>query len=446
MDDHEPLDTAARDCGAIACVYILSANFFAQDSLGFPVIGAFRRRFLAESLSALDHALRSRGQQLIVLLHNATSFFSDLSLPNSHRNTYAYRAPGTDESSLELLVEKTERVEWFWGKTLIHLDDLPFELEHLPHIFTEFRNRVEKSLNIRPPVLTRLLPPPLYHAYPTDFFKLLEVPSISSDVRSVLLFTGGLSAGHQRLRHYFWDKDAVANYYDTRNELLGADNSAKMSPWLANGSLSPRQIYAELKRYEKERTKNKSTYWLFFELLWRDFFQFTLLKHGRSVFCRGGLLKNQQTWQQNPHQFNRWCYGMTGIPFVDANLRELSSTGWMSNRGRQNVASFLAKTLCVDWTWGARWFESLLIDYDVGSNWGNWNYISGVGNDPRPNRWFNVLSQAERYDPEGAYVRTWLPELKDVPNEFIHAPFRLPEHDRQRLVPSYPLPDSKMLP
>jgi deoxyribodipyrimidine photo-lyase len=413
IDDHEPLDTAARDCERLVCVYVLPEQFFENDSLGFPVVGAFRRRFLAESLSALNHALFERGQHLILFRENACNVFNELAKAHGQVKIYAYREPGTDENVIEQAVEKTHSVEWSWGKSLIHLDDLPFNLKDLPHIFTEFRKQVEKDLQVRPPVLTRSLPPSLLANYLVDVETLLEVPSFSCDERVILPFKGGFQAGLQRIQHYFWDSDAVAHYYDSRNELLGADNSAKFSPWLANGSLSPRQIYAELIRYEKERTKNKSTYWIFFELLWRDFFQYTLLKHGSALFGRSGLMKKQETWKQDQKQFQLWCQGKTGSPFVDANLRELSATGWMSNRGRQNVAAFLAKNLCIDWTWGARWFESQLIDYDVGSNWGNWSYISGVGNDPRPNRWFNVLSQAERYDPEGAYVRTWLPDLND---------------------------------
>ena len=117
-----------------------------------------------------------------------------------------------------------------------------------------------------------------------------------------------------------------------------------------------------------------------------------------------------------------WIEGRTGIPFIDANMRELAQTGFMSNRGRQNVASFLVKDLGVNWQMGADYFESLLLDYDPCSNYGNWNYLAGVGSDPRENRYFNILAQAKKYDPKGAYVKRWLPELANLPHDIIHRP------------------------
>ena len=162
-----------------------------------------------------------------------------------------------------------------------------------------------------------------------------------------------------------------------------------------------------MKKYEKEVVKNDSTYWLIFELLWRDFFKYISLKHGDAIFQLGGILQKEYTWTTEACLMERWIHGTTQEAFVNANMLELKHTGWMSNRGRQNVASYLAKTLQVDWRMGAAYFESQLIDYDVHSNYGNWMYVAGVGNDPR-NRAFNVSLQAERYDPEQKFQERWL--------------------------------------
>ncbi|MFM1843080.1 MAG: Cryptochrome, partial [Cyanobacteriota bacterium] len=186
------------------------------------------------------------------------------------------------------------------------------------------------------------------------------------------------------------------------------------------------------------------TYWLIFELLWRDFFRFVAQKYGDRLFYRSGLRGISLPWQWDVDLFQRWQTGQTGYPLVDANLRELALTGFMSNRGRQNVASFLCKNLGLDWRSGAAWFESCLIDYDGCSNWGNWNYTAGIGNDAREFRYFNIMKQAQQYDPQGDYVRLWIPELAPLPPDKIHQPWHLNQGEQQRfgvrLGQDYPRP------
>jgi deoxyribodipyrimidine photo-lyase len=149
-------------------------------------------------------------------------------------------------------------------------------------------------------------------------------------------------------------------------------------------------------------------------------------------------------WKEDWEQFQKWQEGKTGFPLVDANMRELAKTGFMSNRGRQNVASFLTKNLGINWQIGAEWFESLLIDYDVCSNWGNWNYTAGVGNDARGFRYFNIPKQSQDYDPQGKYVKHWLPELAKVPPAKVHSPWKLLPAEQSRfkvkLGEDYPEP------
>jgi deoxyribodipyrimidine photo-lyase len=210
----------------------------------------------------------------------------------------------------------------------------------------------------------------------------------------------------------------VTTYKETRNGLIGEAYSTKLSPWLSCGALSAREVWWAVRRYERERTENDSTYWVRFELLWREFFQWYALRWGPHLFQAQGVKGAERglTPQRLTHNplsrreqdlLKRWREGRTGEPFVDANMRELIATGWMSNRGRQNVASYLIHDLKLDWRAGAGAFEGMLIDDDPASNWGNWAYIAGVGSDPRPLRAFNVKGQAKRYDPEGAYRALW---------------------------------------
>lgn len=189
--------------------------------------------------------------------------------------------------------------------------------------------------------------------------------------------------------------------------MVGEDYSTKFSPWLANGSLSAKTIYWKIREYEAQFGSNDSTYWVIFELIWRDYFKYISLKYNAKVFQLGGILEKKYQWSSDEKLINQWINGETKDDFVNANMIELKETGFMSNRGRQNVASYFAKELLLDWRIGAAYFESMLLDYDVHSNYGNWMYVAGVGNDPR-DRKFNTQMQAERYDGNHKFRKIWL--------------------------------------
>ena len=262
------------------------------------------------------------------------------------------------------------------------------------------------------------------------------------DPRGVMEFNGGETAALDRVKDYIWEKDLLKVYFDTRNGMIGANYSTKFAPWLAHGCVSPRYIAKECRRYEEERVANKSTYWVVFELLWRDFFKFFALKHGNAIFFPEGTAGMDKKWGHYEKSIEAWKEGRTGYPLVDANMRELAATGFMSNRGRQNVASFFAIDMNQDWRYGADYFESTLMDYDVHSNWGNWCAAAGMTGG-RLNR-FNIFKQSKDYDALGEYVRLWLPELKNVPTEFVHSPWRMTQFQQMeygvRLGVDYPNP------
>jgi len=259
---------------------------------------------------------------------------------------------------------------------------------------------IQKPRKIKSPPI-----PPLH----LPKLKALGLVAPVHDNRSVLAFKGGESEGYKRLNAYFFETQLIANYKNTRNGMIGADYSTKFSPWLALGCLSPREIFYELKKYESKFSANDSTYWLVFELLWRDYFRFMMKKHRNKYFSISGIkAADLNPLQQDAKVLQTWINGKTGNDFVDANMLELKLTGFMSNRGRQNVASYLCNDLKLDWRYGAAYFEQQLIDYDVCSNWGNWAYLAGVGNDPRGNRYFDMLKQAKLYDPKSTYRQLWL--------------------------------------
>jgi len=200
--------------------------------------------------------------------------------------------------------------------------------------------------------------------------------------------------------------DNLKNYFEIRNGMVGESYSSKLSPWLALGCISPRRVWLEAQRYERERVKNKSTYWLIFELTWRDFFIYMGQAQGDKLFVPGGVTGYKQQWSGGEQDLRLWKEGRTGDKLVDANMRELAATGFMSNRGRQNVASYLIFDLGVDWRFGAAHFEEHLLDYDPCSNWGNWVAAAGLTGQ-RVNK-FNTKKQLNDYDPQREYVDLWL--------------------------------------
>ncbi len=435
IHDNEAISEALRSADQVLYVYVFDENAFdATSSFGFRKIGHFRANFILESVNDLRNQLRKQGAELIVRVGNPALILAELARETRASWVYCNRERMDEELKVQNQLEKRlwpfgVELRFARGKMLYYTQDLPFPITHTPDSFTQFRKEVERIIEIREPICT---PTDLKHC--PEKIDSDEMPTLQSfgyqditfDERSVLAFRGGETTALARLQHYLWDTNHIATYEETRNELIGEAYSTKFSAWLAQGCLSPKMIYCEIKKYEAQRQKNKSTYWAIFELMWRDFFRLMAKKHGNAIFKAGGSLgKPKENLKNDKALLQKWIDGMTGIPFVDANMRELKATGFMSNRGRQNVASFLVNDLKVNWIMGAEYFESVLIDYDVASNWGNWNYIAGVGSDPREDRYFNVVSQANRYDPHGDYVRLWCPELAKVPNDKIHKPDQL---------------------
>ncbi|MBJ7899001.1 MAG: DASH family cryptochrome [Cyanobacteria bacterium RI_101] len=460
LADHEPLHRAAGECGRLIPLYCFDPRHFGETSFGFPKTGAWRARFLWEAVTDLRQSLRTLGSELILRTGRPEDVIPELAQTLGITDFYYYQAVTPEELAAETaLAEKLStlkvNLQGYWGTSLLHPEDLPFPPAELPDLFTQFRRRVEGEgsrkkklapVPVRAPYPVPANLPPCPDLEPGDLPapENFNLTFLDADPRAVLPFQGGETAGKARVSAYLWERDCLRTYKETRNGLLGADYSSKFSPWLALGCLSPRWLYGEIRRYEAERVKNDSTYWLFFELLWRDFFYFVAQKYGARLFYPSGLRGLTLPWSRDWDLFRRWSEGRTGYPLVDANLRELRLTGFMSNRGRQNVASFLTKNLGLDWRLGAEWFESWLIDYDVCSNWGNWNYVAGVGNDRREFRYFNIAKQSRDYDPQGDYLRHWLPELAALAGDKIHEPGKLTQGEQSRfdikLGRDYPRP------
>jgi len=364
--------------------------------------GAQRDRFLRESLQDLRSQLQALGQDLMVLEGSPELVLPDLVSRFAINEISTSFTPGYYErQTLEHLQAKLNiPVEVHRGNSLFDSTELPFDLEAMPGVFSPFRRKAEKLTVRMARPEPQFLPPP-----PAGQFD--AIPPALAAANPALPLPGGRNAGLRRVRQFISDTEAITQYKETRNCLDGMDGSSTFSPWIANGNLSVREIAHAIFEFERLRISNESTYWLFFELLWREFFYWRAVLDDQLLFKAGGVARKIRGCSFEPRAFARWCAGDTDHPLVNALMRQLTATGWMSNRGRQIAASALIHELGVDWRFGAAFFEKHLIDYDVGSNYGNWQYIAGVGCDPRGGRHFNLEKQAAQHDPDGLFTTKW---------------------------------------
>jgi len=419
VHDNEALISALSKHDFIIPVYILDDRFLKEKtSFGFAKTGLFRTKFILEALQDLRQNLESKGSSLILRQGIAEHILSDLAKETNAQCVYCNRERTFEEITIQDNLEKSlwklgKELHYVRGKMLYYTSDLPFPVSQVPDVFTQYRKEIESTTRVREPYDVPDVMP-----FPEISLNRGEVPSLADygfttnekGSSEKLHFQGGETAGLNQLNYYLWKTDLIQNYKNTRNGFMGWDYSSKFSPWLSQGCLSPKQIYRELKLYEAEKGANESTYWLYFELLWRDYFRLMAKKYGNRLFYKSGIRGKKQKVSADMNDFKIWANGNTGVPLVDACMQQLNQTGFMSNRGRQIVASFLVNDLNLDWRMGAEYFESLLIDYDPCSNYGNWNYLAGIGNDPREDRYFNIASQAKKYDPNGEFVQFYINE------------------------------------
>jgi deoxyribodipyrimidine photo-lyase len=412
--DNYTLHRAAEDNDRLIGVFFFDRRDYEPTPYGFKKTERFRAKFLLESLAQLRDSLQEINISLWVVHGKAEETMPELIKDLNIQSIYLQKEWTREEADVLHSVQKSLpehiKIKEIFDQFLFHPQDIPFSEMTIPKVFTDFRKACEKEALVRPEASEIIALPKNNLLHNTPELPTLEdlgFKSFEKDTRSAFPFAGGEKVAQKRLNYYFFQTKKLGYYKKTRNGLLGTDYSSKFSPWLANGSLSARQVYWQVLDFEKQYFKNQSTYWLIFELIWRDYFKYISLKYRDKIFLQGGILQKKYAWTSNLNKFNSWINGTTKEPFVNANMLELKNSGWMSNRGRQNVASYLAKELQIDWRMGAAYFEAMLLDYDVHSNYGNWMYVAGVGNDPS-DRKFNVRLQSERYDPSGNYQNTWL--------------------------------------
>ena len=410
MTDNAALQLASQS-NELICVYIIDKKWFQTNKFQSKPLSEKRWQFLQACLNDFNNSLLAFGQQLYVVYGDTLSSLESLCEQFKITDLITTKVPGTDEnrllSQLQILNPDLtiNQVDQF---TLFTENALPFDINNLPESYSKFR-KVMPSISIQQPTSAVKALPCMFQSTPSVTLYDLETSPASTigKPKQGNVFKGGEQKGLKHLKQYFASENPGV-YKEVRNNLEGWGNSTKLSPWINYGCLSVRQVMQQIKHYEQAVESNKSTETLYLELLWRDCFQWVHFKMGAKMYQFKGLVESTPLTSFYPERFKKWCLGNTPYPLVNACMNELRHTGYLSNRGRQIVASCLVNELSVDWRFGAAWFEEQLIDYDAAVNWGNWQYIAGVGVDPRGGRHFNIKKQTNIYDLNSEYQTKWL--------------------------------------
>lgn len=420
LQDNEALTTAISTASSTIPLFILDPALLVAEN-----VGEKRLAFLWAGLRQLDEELRQRGSYLLVRHGPPLAVLQELVAEVGAEAIYAaedfspYARQRDKAIAQELPLQLSPGVVAQHPDTVLKQDGAPYT------VFTPF----SKQWRQRPlPTPANLLPAPAHIATP---------PNLSGkpipDLPLKTPFPPGAAEAQKRLGEF--GNGRIYAYAQDRNQ-LDLDGTSGLSPYLRFGMISARQAVvaalAAREQAESEAARKGADTWLS-ELIWREFYV-SILYHFPHVLRRSFRPEYDAiSWRNDQAEFAAWCAGQTGYPVVDAAMRQLQETGWMHNRARMIVASFLVKDLLIDWRRGEKWFMQHLVDGDPAANNGGWQWTAGTGTDAAPYfRIFNPITQGQKFDPDGAYIRRWIPELGQVEVEFIHEPWKMPPLDQKR--------------
>jgi deoxyribodipyrimidine photo-lyase len=404
VHDHPALEAARHQTDHLVPVFCLDDRLLHGRHSSGP-----RTQFLLECLADLDRSLKSRGSRLVIRHGRPEQEIPKLAAETNANGVHFSSDASAFARDRDRRVERALDVPAFEHPGLFALDDLdairtgaggPYT------VFTPF-HRAWSGLPRRRIAGTPRTLPPLPPGLPTGTLPRLGDLGLRQEVADPM--PGGESEGRNRLTRFTADKAAA--YGDTRDLLADDGGASRLSPYLHFGCLSPREL--------EERVPSRA---FCRQLAWRDFYAHVLRHFPANAHSEHqARYRGTIQWSRANKRFEAWCEGRTGFPLVDAGMRQLRREGWMHNRARLVVASFLTKDLGIDWRWGERWFMRWLLDGDEASNNGNWQWVASVGVDPQPafRRMFNPARQQERFDPDGGYVRRYVPELRNGADGYI---------------------------
>ncbi len=431
LEDNPALEAACAWDGPLVCVYIL-------DEDNERTMGGARRWWLHHSLASLSKTLEGLGQSLLLLRGAADDLLADLVKRTGAAAVYWNRSYGGAAVKRDTKLKKTLQdagvtVESFNGALLREPWEVCSGSGDPYKVFTAYW-KASRALGNMPATspAPKSLPEPPSDLAPSDtrgrsFGDTLEdwsllptKPDWAGGLRET--WTPGEEGARARLKAFL--DGPLASYAQDR-DLPGKDGTSMLSPHLLHGEISPRTIWVEVARKVKAKSSLKSEADKFLaEIGWREF-SYQLLFHNPDLPWQSLRPEFRKfPWKKNKKALEAWQKGMTGYPIVDAGMRQLYAIGWMHNRVRMIVGSLLVKHLLIPWQDGEAWFWDTLVDADPANNSAGWQWIAGCGADAAPYfRVFNPVLQGEKFDPKGTYIRTWVPELAELPNKLIHKPW-----------------------
>jgi len=413
IHDNEILLEAVRKADKVLPVYCFDPYYFNQNLSGNHKTGNIRTRFLIESVANLRKNLQQLGAELIVRIGRPAEIIPQLASEYQVNEVYHHREVAYEETEIS---EQVETALWkiklnlkhFIGHTLYHKEDLPFPIKDIPDSFAVFKKKVERDSNVRPCVSTpeQILTPEITDAGEIPTLRTLGLDEPFDDPRATNRFVGGEDEALAQLEKFF-----VNNSHTVIGKKNTTINLSKLSPWIALGCISLRQVYWEVIKNQQQHNTHYPG--MLLDLLWRDYFRFMFKKHGQKFIAIKEKSADQPSDALNSQElFEHWAQGETGFALVDAIMHELNATGYIDNQSRQIVAGFLVNELKIDWKKGAAYFEEKLIDYSPASNWGNWAFIAGI-NDARESRYTIAAMPVTDQGVKNEYIETWLPALED---------------------------------
>ncbi len=441
LRDNISLSDALQSCDQVIPVYIFDERLYTRSSnYGFRRIGIHRAEFLLESVLDLRKSLQKAGADLIIRYGKPEEIIFELARMHQTTAVFCNKERTAEEVEVQDKLELKlwsigQEIRYSRGKMLYHTGDLPFPVNHTPDTYASFYREVGKIIPIRPvivaPVSIPMYPGKIEPGVLPDLQTLRFQKSGNKD--HDFIFKGGETIGYQKIDEFI--RDNLKSETNNRNwEEMQNNQATHLGPYISAGCISVRSLYNALDEYSDHAKYKKRVKCLIHGLIRRDFYRLMTKKYKNEVFHKTGISRKPSLkLNDNLELFEIWKDGKTGIPLLDAFMRELRKTGYLSPEGRFFVASFLVDELKVNWQIGAEYFESVLVDYDPSSNWVNWNHVGGVSLDSKEDRYCNIVTRAKKIDPHGDFIREWVPELANIQNSSVHEPFKMDPEELKKL-------------